>query len=151
LSPAARVGFEPSVPEDPVATTALDVGEADGLGLGVGVGLGLGVALGFVVGVGDDDGLGLCEGDGLGDEDPVGQIIRVKNVPFVITGLLKSAVFACLIGTIACDQGLNTSDGAEGVGRSTTKTVVLCVIFTLLMDLFLTQFVQLWLKKLIET
>jgi len=68
----------------------------------------------------------------------------------VITGLLKSAVFACLIGTIACDQGLNTSDGAEGVGRSTTKTVVLCVIFTLLMDLFLTQFVQLWLKTLIE-
>ncbi len=69
----------------------------------------------------------------------------------VITGLLKSGVFACLIGTIACDQGLNTSDGAEGVGRSTTKTVVLCVIFTLLMDLFLTQFVQLWLKKVIES
>jgi phospholipid/cholesterol/gamma-HCH transport system permease protein len=69
----------------------------------------------------------------------------------VITGLLKSGVFACLIGTIACDQGLNTSDGAEGVGRSTTKTVELCVIFTLLMDLFLTQFVQLWLKKIIET
>jgi len=68
----------------------------------------------------------------------------------VFTGLFKAGVFACLIGTIACDQGLNTSDGAEGVGRATTKTVVLCVIFTLLMDLFLTQFVQLTLKKVLE-
>jgi phospholipid/cholesterol/gamma-HCH transport system permease protein len=68
----------------------------------------------------------------------------------VFTGLFKAWVFACLIGTIACDQGLNTSDGAEGVGRATTKTVVLCVIFTLLMDLFLTQFVQLTLKKMFE-
>jgi phospholipid/cholesterol/gamma-HCH transport system permease protein len=66
----------------------------------------------------------------------------------VFTGLLKSVFFACLIGTIACDQGMNTSDGAEGVGRSTTKTVVLCVIFVLLMDLFLTSFVQMTLKRM---
>ncbi len=52
-------------------------------------------------------------------------------------GLLKSAVFACVIGTIACDRGLNTSDGAEGVGRSTTQTVVLCVVFTLITNLLL--------------
>jgi phospholipid/cholesterol/gamma-HCH transport system permease protein len=60
----------------------------------------------------------------------------------VMSGLIKSMFFACLIGTIACDQGLNTHDGAEGVGKSTTRTVVLCVIFVLLMDLFLTSFVQ---------
>lgn len=58
------------------------------------------------------------------------------------SGIIKSIFFACLIGTIACDQGLHTSDGAEGVGKSTTRTVVLCVIFVLLMDLFLTSFVQ---------
>ena len=29
-----------------------------------------------------------------GEEDPVGQIIRVKNVPFLITGLLKSKGFS---------------------------------------------------------
>ena len=67
----------------------------------------------------------------------------------VSSGLFKSFVFACLIGTIACDQGMNTTDGAEGVGRSTTKTVVLSIIFVLLMDLFLTSFVQLAMKRLI--
>jgi phospholipid/cholesterol/gamma-HCH transport system permease protein len=66
----------------------------------------------------------------------------------VIGGLIKSIFFACLIGTIACDQGLNTSDGAEGVGKSTTRTVVLSVIFVLLMDLFLTTFVQLSMNRL---
>jgi phospholipid/cholesterol/gamma-HCH transport system permease protein len=63
-------------------------------------------------------------------------------------GMIKSVFFACLIGTIACDQGLHTHDGAEGVGKATTRTVVLCVIFVLLMDLFLTSFVQLTMKRL---
>lgn len=68
----------------------------------------------------------------------------------VFSGLVKAVFFACLIGTIACDQGLNTKDGAEGVGRSTTRTVVLSVIFVLVMDLFLTSFVQLAMKRLFE-
>ena len=66
----------------------------------------------------------------------------------IFGGLIKSVFFACLIGSIACDQGLNTSDGAEGVGKSTTRTVVLSVIFVLLMDLFLTSFVQLTMKQM---
>ncbi len=66
----------------------------------------------------------------------------------IFGGLIKSVFFACLIGAIACDQGLNTSDGAEGVGKSTTRTVVLSVIFVLVMDLFLTSFVQLTMKQL---
>jgi phospholipid/cholesterol/gamma-HCH transport system permease protein len=66
----------------------------------------------------------------------------------VIGGLIKAVFFACLIGTIACDQGMHTSDGAEGVGKSTTRTVVLSVIFVLLMDLFLTTFVQLSMNRL---
>ena len=69
----------------------------------------------------------------------------------VMMGLIKAVFFGMAIALISCHRGLNSQPGAEGVGRSTTKTVVLCVIFTLLMDLFLTQFVQLWLKKLIET
>jgi phospholipid/cholesterol/gamma-HCH transport system permease protein len=64
------------------------------------------------------------------------------------SGLFKGFVFAAIIGTIACDQGLNTTDGAEGVGRSTTKTVVLCVVFVLLMDLILTSFIQMVAKPL---
>jgi phospholipid/cholesterol/gamma-HCH transport system permease protein len=57
-------------------------------------------------------------------------------------GLMKSAVFACVICTIACDRGLATSDGAEGVGRSTTQTVVLCVVFVLITNLILNALIN---------
>ncbi len=58
-------------------------------------------------------------------------------------GLLKSTVFALIIGTVACNQGLRTEGGAEGVGHSTTNTVRLCVIFVLIADLIMTQILQL--------
>lgn len=57
------------------------------------------------------------------------------------SGLLKSCVFGAIIATIACDRGMNTQDGAEGVGRSTTETVVLSVVFVLVADLFLNGFI----------
>ncbi len=62
------------------------------------------------------------------------------------SGLGKSVVFGAIIGTIACDRGLNTTDGAEGVGRSTTQTVVMSVVFVLLADLVMTSFIQVILK-----
>jgi phospholipid/cholesterol/gamma-HCH transport system permease protein len=58
------------------------------------------------------------------------------------SGLAKSAVFGFLIGAIACKQGLSASGGAEGVGRVTTTTVRLCVIFVLVADLVLTAVVR---------
>lgn len=62
------------------------------------------------------------------------------------SGLGKSVVFGAIIGTIACDRGLNTTDGAEGVGRATTQSVVLSVVFVLLADLVMTSFIQVILK-----
>ncbi len=59
----------------------------------------------------------------------------------IVSGMFKAAVFGAIIGTIACDRGLNTSDGAEGVGRSTTTSVVLNVIFVLFADLVITWFI----------
>lgn len=64
----------------------------------------------------------------------------------IFSGLFKSMVFACIIGTIACDRGLHTTDGAEGVGRATTESVVLNVVFVLIADLVMTTFIQLWLR-----
>ncbi|MBN2119733.1 MAG: ABC transporter permease [Candidatus Omnitrophica bacterium] len=56
----------------------------------------------------------------------------------VYTGLLKSFVFAMIIALIACFEGLNTTKGAEGVGRSTTRSVVISFILIILADCFLT-------------
>jgi phospholipid/cholesterol/gamma-HCH transport system permease protein len=52
----------------------------------------------------------------------------------IFSGVLKSTVFAIAIGTIACERGLSTNGGAEGVGRSTTSAVVTCLFHIVLID-----------------
>jgi phospholipid/cholesterol/gamma-HCH transport system permease protein len=56
-----------------------------------------------------------------------------------IQGITKPLVFGGIIAITACYQGLNTSGGTEGVGQSTTRTVVVASISILIVDYFLTQ------------
>ncbi|HXU43880.1 MAG TPA: ABC transporter permease, partial [Thermoanaerobaculia bacterium] len=55
------------------------------------------------------------------------------------SGLIKAAVFGLLIALIGCQQGFYASGGAEGVGRATTRAVVLASIAILISDFFLTR------------
>ena len=57
----------------------------------------------------------------------------------LFSGLVKSAVFGFLLAVIGCQQGFYTSGGAEGVGRSTTRAVVLASIAILISDFFLSK------------
>lgn len=50
------------------------------------------------------------------------------------TGLAKSGVFALLVGLISTYQGLTVKGGAEGVGKSTTQSVVYSVIAIIVAD-----------------
>jgi phospholipid/cholesterol/gamma-HCH transport system permease protein len=52
--------------------------------------------------------------------------------------LTKGVVFAVLIVFIACHQGLNTKNGAVGVGRAPTEAVVLGSLAILIINFFLT-------------
>jgi len=54
-------------------------------------------------------------------------------------GLAKTPVFGFLISIIGCHFGLRTSGGTEGVGLSTTRTVVAISIAILVADFFLTK------------
>ena len=56
----------------------------------------------------------------------------------ILTGLLKAAVFSMVITLVACHQGLYTEGGAEGVGRSTTRSVVISFILIIVADAILT-------------
>ena len=56
-----------------------------------------------------------------------------------IQGLLKPFVFGGIIAISGCYFGLNTTGGTEGVGQSTTRTVVLSSVLILITDYFLTQ------------
>jgi phospholipid/cholesterol/gamma-HCH transport system permease protein len=53
--------------------------------------------------------------------------------------LTKAAIFAAIIGGIACVNGMNATGGADGVGRATTRTVVAAAISVLVSDFFLTR------------
>jgi len=54
-------------------------------------------------------------------------------------GLIKAAVFGIIIALIGCWQGLRAAGGAEGVGKATTKTVVIASISILIVNFFLSK------------
>jgi len=57
----------------------------------------------------------------------------------VITGLIKSFMFGITITAVGCQEGFNTGGGAEQVGRSTTKAVVVSIFLVILVDLIFTM------------
>ena len=52
----------------------------------------------------------------------------------LVSGLSKAFVFGGIISIIGCYQGFKTRGGAEGVGRSATKAVVLASVLILIAD-----------------
>jgi phospholipid/cholesterol/gamma-HCH transport system permease protein len=59
----------------------------------------------------------------------------------LLGGLVKSAFFGFFISLISCYQGYVTSNGAQGVGRATTRAVVISSVTVLIMDYFLTTWI----------
>jgi phospholipid/cholesterol/gamma-HCH transport system permease protein len=56
----------------------------------------------------------------------------------VVTGLVKSFMFGITITAVGCHEGLSTGGGAEQVGRSTTRAVVVSIFLVILVDLIFT-------------
>ena len=57
-------------------------------------------------------------------------------------GLAKTPFFGFIIAILGCHFGLRTTGGTEGVGLSTTRTVVAVSIAILIADLFLTKLIM---------
>jgi phospholipid/cholesterol/gamma-HCH transport system permease protein len=56
----------------------------------------------------------------------------------IVTGLVKSVMFGITITAVGCYEGLTTGAGAEQVGRSTTRAVVVSIFLVILVDLVFT-------------
>lgn len=54
------------------------------------------------------------------------------------TGMIKTEVFALLVGTIACYCGFAVEGGADGVGKATTQAVVASIVSIIVADCLLT-------------
>jgi phospholipid/cholesterol/gamma-HCH transport system permease protein len=94
------------------------------------IGDALGIIGGLIVAVGT---LNLTPGLYLND------VFENLTISDICSGVAKSFFFAYFIAIIGCYNGLNTTGGADGVGRATTNTVVLAAILVLVSDFFLTK------------
>ena len=59
---------------------------------------------------------------------------RFFYVSDLVAGLTKAAIFGLIISFIGCYQGFTTTGGAEGVGQSTMRAVVVSAVLILISD-----------------
>jgi phospholipid/cholesterol/gamma-HCH transport system permease protein len=57
----------------------------------------------------------------------------------LIQGIAKPVIFALIISTVGCYQGLRVKGGTQGVGRATTTAVVISSVLVLVVDFFLAR------------
>ena len=57
----------------------------------------------------------------------------------LLSGLLKALVFAAIICTVSCYEGFCTEGGAAGVGRATTRSVVVSFLLIIAADALFTM------------
>jgi phospholipid/cholesterol/gamma-HCH transport system permease protein len=68
--------------------------------------------------------------------------LEVLTVVDLYQGLIKSVVFAIIISLVGVSNGFQARGGAEGVGLSTTRSVVLAISFIVLADMIFTYFLN---------
>ncbi len=55
-------------------------------------------------------------------------------------GLIKPFAFAFVIALVGCHYGMQTTGGTQGVGRSTTRAMVVASVWIFVLDFFITRF-----------
>lgn len=64
--------------------------------------------------------------------------VRRMTLPVdLFKGLFKSLIFGIQVATISCYQGLKTGRGAAGVGKATTRSVVISMVFVFITNYIL--------------
>jgi phospholipid/cholesterol/gamma-HCH transport system permease protein len=65
--------------------------------------------------------------------------IAILEFSDLMQGFSKSLIFAFILSTVGCYQGLNVRGGTQGVGRATTQAVVVSSVLIIVADTFLTK------------
>ncbi len=89
----------------------------------------LGILGGYAVGVGVL---------GINSSLFINKMLSYMDSSDLFGGLLKAFFFGIILSIVGCYRGFSTSGGAEGVGRSTTRAVVVASVSILVADYFLT-------------
>jgi len=70
------------------------------------------------------------------------RVLAVLTPADLVQGLSKSLVFGTLVTLVASSSGFSASGGAEGLGRATTRSVVLCIGAIVVADMIFTFFLS---------
>jgi phospholipid/cholesterol/gamma-HCH transport system permease protein len=60
----------------------------------------------------------------------------------VVSGLVKAVVFAAIIASVSCAQGLRAVNGAEDVGKAVRNSVVISFVMIIVFNYFITSFTR---------
>ena len=60
----------------------------------------------------------------------------------ILNGLIKAACFGLILTVVGCYKGFHASGGAKGVGRATTRAVVIASVSVLISDYFITSLLE---------
>jgi phospholipid/cholesterol/gamma-HCH transport system permease protein len=72
----------------------------------------------------------------------VDRTIAALMVGDIMQGLFKSFIFALIITLVGASNGFSVTGGAEGVGKATTRSVVLSISFIVIADMIFTYFLN---------
>lgn len=67
---------------------------------------------------------------------------EILSINDVSQGIIKSFVFANIIALVSLSNGFQVTGGAEGVGRATTRAVVMSISLIVLADMLFTYFLN---------
>jgi phospholipid/cholesterol/gamma-HCH transport system permease protein len=102
--------------------------------------LGLPLLTIFAITLGIAGGMGVAEAQyGIDSNFFLQTVTNVVRVSDFASGVAKTVVFGWVIGMVGCAVGLATEGGTAGVGRATTRAVVMASIVVLIADFFLTK------------
>jgi phospholipid/cholesterol/gamma-HCH transport system permease protein len=79
---------------------------------------------------------------GLSYQAYIDRTIEVLTMDDIYQGLIKSVVFAIIIAMVGVTNGFQVQGGAEGVGRVTTRAVVLSISYIVIADMIFTYFLN---------
>jgi phospholipid/cholesterol/gamma-HCH transport system permease protein len=65
--------------------------------------------------------------------------IAILEFSDLMQGFAKCLVFAFILATVGCYQGLHVRGGTQGVGRATTQSVVISSVMIIIADTFITK------------
>lgn len=66
-------------------------------------------------------------------------LVQALDAKEILKGLLKATIFGGIVAQVGCYVGFKTSGGARGIGRSTTRSVVLSFLLIFVANYFLTR------------